>query len=130
MHLDAGYDSNVTRALLTDPGLAGCIAVEGVKAPGQAGKRWVVERTHAWLNSYGKLRRITERTRAVVEFHTHLAAAITAVRRLVNEARSCYRWPPRSIPQARVRSCCWSLLVLHRRRPLDRWGRRARLGAR
>lgn len=93
VHLDAGYDSKNTRALLTELGLVGCIAVKGVKAPIQIGKRWPVERTHAWLNGYGKLRRITERSRAVVELYTHLAAAITVIRRLINEAR--YRWPGR-----------------------------------
>ena len=31
-------------------------------APLQAGNRWVVERTHSWMNGYGKLRRCTERS--------------------------------------------------------------------
>jgi len=66
-----------------------------VKAPIQVGKRWPVERTHAWFNGYGKLRRITDRSRAVVEFYTHLAAALTVLRRLINEARTRYRWPGR-----------------------------------
>ncbi len=34
-------------------------ARKGVPAPIQAGKRWVVERSHAWMNGYGKLRRCT-----------------------------------------------------------------------
>ena len=99
VHLDAGYDSKNTRALLAELGLSGCIAVKGVKgvkgvkAPIQVGKRWPVERTHAWLNGYGKLRRITDRSRVVVEFYTHLAAALTVIRRLINEARN--RWPGR-----------------------------------
>jgi transposase len=83
VHLDAGYDSKKTRALLAELGLQGRIATKGVKAPIQVGKRWPVERTHAWLNGYGKLRRITDRSRAVVEFYTHLAAAVTVLRRLV-----------------------------------------------
>jgi hypothetical protein len=95
VHLDAGYDSKNARAPLADLGLRGCVAVKGVKAPVQVGKRWPVERTHAWLNGYGKLRRITERSRAVVEFCTHLAAAITVIRRLIGEARKRYRWPGR-----------------------------------
>ena len=95
VHLDAGYDSGKTRALLNELGLAGCIATKGVKAPIQVGKRWPVERTHAWLNGYGKLRRITERSKSVVEFYTHLAAALTVIRRLINEARTRYRWPGR-----------------------------------
>jgi transposase len=97
VHLDAGYDSKNTRALLAELGLQGRIATKGVKAPIQVGKRWPVERTHAWLNGYGKLRRITDRSRAVVKFYTHLAAAITVIRRLIDEARNRYRWTGRPI---------------------------------
>jgi hypothetical protein len=32
------------------------------------GRRWVIERTHAWGNQYGKLRWCTERRRLVVDF--------------------------------------------------------------
>jgi hypothetical protein len=46
VHLDAGYDSNITRTLLDGLGLHGEIARKGVPAPVQAGKRWVAERTH------------------------------------------------------------------------------------
>jgi hypothetical protein len=44
--------------------------------PVQAGRRWPVERTHAWANQYGKLRWCTERRRLVVEFWLALAAAV------------------------------------------------------
>ena len=60
-HLDRGYDSAVTRQLLDELGFGGEIARKGVPAPIQAFTRWVVERTHAWMNGYGKLRRCTER---------------------------------------------------------------------
>jgi hypothetical protein len=69
-HLDRGYDSNVTRTLLDSLGLDGAIARKGVPAPVQAGSRWVVERAHAWMNGYGKLRRCTEKRRAVADFFT------------------------------------------------------------
>lgn len=59
-HLDAGYDSTVTRTLLHALGLHGEIARKGVRAPIQVGKRWVRERTHSWMNGYGKLRRATD----------------------------------------------------------------------
>ena len=36
------------------------IAIKGQPAPIQAGQRWPVERLHAWMNGYGKLRRCTE----------------------------------------------------------------------
>jgi hypothetical protein len=37
--------------------------------------RWVAERTHSWMNGYGKLRRCTERNPRVVDFYLYLAAA-------------------------------------------------------
>jgi hypothetical protein len=42
-------------------GYQGHIAVKGAPAPIQAGKRWPIERTHSWLNGYGKLRRCTDK---------------------------------------------------------------------
>lgn len=99
VHLDRGYDSAVTRALLDDLGFAGEIARKGLPAPVQAGKRWVVERTHAWMNGFGKLRRCTEKARSVVALYLFLAAAIVVTRCLIQRARSRYRWPGR--PTAR-----------------------------
>lgn len=95
VHLDRGYASGVTRALLDDLGFAGEIARKGLSAPVQAGTRWVVERTHAWMNGYGKLRRCTEKTKAVVDLYLFLAAAIIVTRRLIQRARTRYRWPGR-----------------------------------
>src|ERR1035437_7099123 len=40
VHLDAGYDSSLTRILLADRGLQGAIAHKGLPAPLQATKRW------------------------------------------------------------------------------------------
>jgi hypothetical protein len=48
--------------------MVGQVATRGKPAPVQAGRRWPVERTHAWGNQYGKLRWCTERRRLVVEF--------------------------------------------------------------
>ena len=45
VHLDRGYDSGKTRDLLDILGFHGEIAVKGVPAPIQAGRRWPVERT-------------------------------------------------------------------------------------
>jgi hypothetical protein len=95
IHLDRGYDSQRTRQVLADLGLQGRIAVKGVPAPVQAGMRWVVERTHAWMNGFGKLRRCTERRAGVTQFYVFLAAAIVATRCLIDAARSRYRWPTR-----------------------------------
>ena len=95
VHLDRGYDSGVTRALLDELGFDGAIARKGIPAPIQAGSRWVVERTHQWMNGYGKLRRCTEKLRPVVDFHLFLSAALVVIRQLIQRARSRYRWPSR-----------------------------------
>ena len=95
VHLDRGYAGASSRAVLDDLGVIGDIARKGVPAPIQAGRRWVIERTHAWMNAYGKLRRCTEKQKAVVDFYLFLAAAFVTVRCLIREARIRYRWPNR-----------------------------------
>jgi hypothetical protein len=95
LHLDRGYDSRKTRNLCDVMGFDHDIAAKGVPAPIQAGKRWPVERTHSWRNGYGKLRRFTDKRQVIVEFYLYLAAALTVLRRLINRARSHYRWPTR-----------------------------------
>lgn len=95
VHLDQGYAGGPTQALLDELGLEGAIARKGVAAPQQAGHRWTVERTHSWMNGFGKLRRCTEKRRVIVEFYLFLAAALVVLRRLIQEARLRYRWPTR-----------------------------------
>jgi transposase len=95
VHLDRAYDSAATRALLEHFGFEGAIARKGVPAPIQAGKRWVVERTHSWMNGYGKLRRCTEQDGQVVDVSLFLAATLVVVRTLIQRARIHYRWPTR-----------------------------------
>jgi transposase len=95
VHLDRGYDSAVARATLAGLALTGVIARKGAPAPLQAGRRWVVERTQAWMNGFGKLRRCTERTGVVVDFYLFLAAAFVVARCLIRQARTRYRWDNR-----------------------------------
>ena len=38
------------------------------------------------MNGYGKNRRCTEKRRSTAELYPHLAAALTVLRRLINEA--------------------------------------------
>jgi hypothetical protein len=95
VHLDRAYDSRRCRALLDAHGFDGAIARKGIPAPVQAGARWVVERTHSWMNGYGKLRRCTEKRQAVVDFYLFLAAALVVLRQLIQRARLRYRWPSR-----------------------------------
>jgi hypothetical protein len=72
-HLDAGYDSGPTRQTLHEQGFAAQIAPKGTPAPIHAGRRWPVERTHSWMNGYGKLRRMTDRDATIVRFYLYLA---------------------------------------------------------
>lgn len=95
VHLDAGYDSHLTRQLLSERGLHGRIASKGVSAPVQATKRWPVERTHAWHNTFYKLARCTERRQVVADFYIALANTVVIVRRLLRRAWTCYRWDTR-----------------------------------
>jgi hypothetical protein len=95
VHLDAGYDYQPCRQVLADRGMVGQIATRGVPAPIQAGRRWPVERTHAWANQYGKLRWCTERRQVVVQFWLLLALALIVVGRLIRRAWTHYRWEGR-----------------------------------
>ena len=96
VNLDRGYDSAKTRPRCsTSSGFTAEIARKGVPAPIQAGKRWVVERTHSWMNGYGKLRRCTEKNGSVVDFYLYLAAALVTLRMLIRRAPSRYRWDGR-----------------------------------
>ncbi|MCX4776139.1 IS5 family transposase [Streptomyces sp. NBC_01264] len=95
VNLDRGYDSTTSRALIAELGFTAEIARKGVPAPIQAGKRWVVERTHSWMNDYGKLRRCTEKSGSIVDFYLYLAAALVTLRMLIRRATSRYRWADR-----------------------------------
>jgi hypothetical protein len=113
-HLDAGYDYQTCRQVLAERGMAAQIAARGVPAPIQVGRRWVIERTHAWGNQYGKLRWCTERRRLVVEFWLALTNAVIVLGRLLRRAWVGYRWegrPPSSPITAYWRSP-WSLALL------------------
>jgi transposase len=102
VHLDAGYDYRPCREALDERGLLGQIAHRGTPAPIQIGRRWVIERTNAWLNDFGKLRRCTERRRDCVDAYLCLAAAIVTVRALRRAAWYLYRWDTRPrTPRAR-----------------------------
>jgi transposase len=96
VHLDAGYDYLPCRQVLAERGLVGQIATLGVAVPIQISCRWVIERTQAWGNQYGKLRWCTERRRLVVAFWLALASAVIVCGRLVRRAWTHYRWQGRA----------------------------------
>jgi hypothetical protein len=55
----------------------------------------VVERSHAWLNRFGKLRWRIERRRASVAFWLALACVVAIIHRLARQAWTQYRWDVR-----------------------------------
>ncbi len=95
VHLDAGYDSAVTRDLLAERGLHGEIAHKGNKAPIQASRRWHVERTTAWHNAFNRLQRCYERRERVIDAYFDLADSIITLRSLIRQAWTLYRWDNR-----------------------------------
>lgn len=98
VHLDAGYDSAKTRALLDELGCESTISKKGF--PLQAGKRWVIERTNSWHNrGFKKLANCTERRTRVIEAFIALANAVIITRRLLAEAWLTHRWDTRPCRQ-------------------------------
>jgi transposase len=95
VHLDRGYDSNLTRRLLEERELIGVISEKGKPAPLRAGLRWVVERTNSWHNAHKKLMWCTERRGRVIDFWIAFSNVVIIVRRLVREAWTRYRWETR-----------------------------------
>src|SRR5829696_7032713 len=90
VHLDRGYESNVTRRLLEERGLVGVISEKGKPAPLRAGLRWVMERTNSWHNAYKKLMWRTERRGRVIDFWIAFSNVVIIVGRLVREAWTLY----------------------------------------
>jgi transposase len=96
VHLDRGYDSDLTLERLQERGLVGVISEKGKKpAPLRATKRWVVERTNSWQNAHKKLVWCTERRGRVIDFWISFSNAVVIVGRLVRRAWSRYRWEGR-----------------------------------
>ena len=60
-------------------------------------RRWHVERTNAWHNSFNRLQRCYERDEDVIEAFFDLADTIITVRRLIREAWTLYRWDGRPV---------------------------------
>lgn len=94
VHLDAGYDSAVTRDLLDELGCHGVISKKNF--PLQAGARWVVERANSWHNrGFKKLAICTERRTRVIDAFIALANAVIVTRRLLSKAWTTHRWDTR-----------------------------------
>ena len=95
VHLDRGYDSDLTRERLEGRGLIGVISEKGKPSPLRATNRWVVERTNSWQNAHKKLVWCTERKGRVIDFWLAFSNAIVIVGRLVRKAWIRCRWEGR-----------------------------------
>jgi transposase len=95
VHLDRGYDSELTRERLRERALSAEISRKGKRSPLGATKRWVVERTSSWHNAHKKLVWCTERRGRVVDFWVAFSEVVIIVRRLIREGWTRYRWEGR-----------------------------------
>lgn len=98
--LDAGYDSDVTRELLTELGCDWKISPKGTYIKINHTRRWKVERTNAWhTRGFGILQVVLDRTGPVQDAWVHLANAIIVLRRLLKESWIRFRWDTRPVKQ-------------------------------
>jgi hypothetical protein len=97
VHLDRGYDSDLTRKRLAERNLIGVISEKGKPSPLGATNRWVVERTNSWQAklAHKKLVWCTERRSRVIDFWLTFSNVIIIVGRLVRKAWTHYRWESR-----------------------------------
>ena len=96
VHLDAGYDSKITRDLLDELGMHANITPKGEFVPIDRTRRWQVERTNSWHNrGFRALAIVTDRVAVVQGAWIALANAIITVRRLVRSAWTTHRWDSR-----------------------------------
>jgi transposase len=95
VHLDRGYDSELTRKRLEERDLIGMISEKGKPSPLGATNRWVVERTNSWQNAHKKLVWCTERRGRVIDFWIAFSNVIIIVGRLIRKAWTRYRWESR-----------------------------------
>jgi transposase len=86
MCMDKGYDYNEVRATLTEFGFTAHIRTRGEEARAlkcQAGfraRRWVVERTHSWLNRFRRVLIRWDKTADNYLAFLHFACALIAFR--------------------------------------------------
>lgn len=96
LHLDRGYDSNLTLQRCTDLGVLDIVCAKKrttsskkTKKPLSLGMRWPVERTNSWFSNFGQLRRNTDRHPEHRLGQIALAVALILTVKLVKWAK---RW--------------------------------------
>jgi transposase len=78
---DRGYDSNPVRKLLRWLGITPFLAARRTEHGSGLGRlRWFVERTIAWLHSYGRLRRRLDRLTEIQDAFLRLACGLICLR--------------------------------------------------
>ncbi|WP_225783982.1 IS5 family transposase [Xenophilus sp. Marseille-Q4582] len=83
LHADKGYDYARCRFHLRKLGITSRIARRGIERNDRLGRhRWVVERTHAWLAAFGKLRTRFERRIDIHVALLSLACCVICIRHL------------------------------------------------
>jgi transposase len=89
---DKGYDSNKVRAEIVGEGIEPIIPARGnnTKATHQDGrklrkyrKRWIVERTNAWIQNYRRLVVRYERSADIYTGLIHMALSLIVLRRIL-----------------------------------------------
>jgi putative transposase len=86
MCMDKGYDYPDTRQLVSHSGYTARIKTRGEEVqekqnvPGYRARRWVVERTHSWMNRYRRLLVRWEKKVANYLAMLHLACVLIAFR--------------------------------------------------
>ena len=77
LHGDKGYDFAVKRRALRARGIVPRLARRGIKSKERLGRyRWVVERTHSWLNRFRRLKIRYERSAEVHLVFLELGCAL------------------------------------------------------
>ena len=77
LHADKGYESKKNKAALRKRGIIPRIARKGVESKERLGRhRWVVERTHSWLNRYRRLKVRYERRADIHEAFLKIGCAL------------------------------------------------------
>ena len=77
LHADKGYESKKNKAALRRRGIASRIARKGIESKKTLGRhRWVVERTHSWLNRFRRLKVRYERRADIYEAFLKIGCAL------------------------------------------------------
>jgi transposase len=85
LHADKAYDAAARRRALRRRGITPRIARRGIESSERLGRhRWVVERTHSWMNRFRRLKIRYERRADIHLAFLHLGCALICWNFLVN----------------------------------------------